>query len=234
MAPRWTWAVGTSCYVIAAAVIGGTSFAGGIGTIPGHPGRPRHGDAGLRAPATSACPRRTRTSRPGSSSSWRLASTVGTVGVATGARTEMTHDGAERVPLVEMRNIRVAFGGVHAVDDVTIDLLAGEVMGIVGGNGAGKSTLMRALSGAHRPTRARSSSTAEPSPSPTRGTRRLQDRDDLPDAGARRQRRCAGERLPRPRDDDAVGNPRRFRHGGRDAQGHGSAEPELHPLHSRR
>ena len=31
---------------------------------------------------------------------------------------------AERVPLVEMRNINVAFGGVHAVDDVTIDLHA--------------------------------------------------------------------------------------------------------------
>lgn len=52
-------------------------------------------------------------------------------------------------PLVEMRTIRVAFGGVHAVEDVTIDLRPGEVMGLVGGNGAGKSTLMRVLSGAH-------------------------------------------------------------------------------------
>jgi D-xylose transport system ATP-binding protein len=58
---------------------------------------------------------------------------------------------AERVPLVEMRNIRIAFGGVHAVDDVTIDLYAGEVVGLVGGNGAGKSTLMKALAGAHPP-----------------------------------------------------------------------------------
>jgi D-xylose transport system ATP-binding protein len=52
-------------------------------------------------------------------------------------------------PLVEMRGINVAFGGVHAVRDVTIDLHAGEVVGLVGGNGAGKSTLMRVLSGAH-------------------------------------------------------------------------------------
>jgi D-xylose transport system ATP-binding protein len=52
-------------------------------------------------------------------------------------------------PLVDMRDINVAFGGVHAVQDVTIDLNAGEVIGLVGGNGAGKSTLMRALSGAH-------------------------------------------------------------------------------------
>jgi D-xylose transport system ATP-binding protein len=54
-------------------------------------------------------------------------------------------------PLVEMRNIRIAFGGVHAVEGVTVDLRAGEVIGLVGGNGAGKSTLMRALSGAHPP-----------------------------------------------------------------------------------
>ncbi len=56
---------------------------------------------------------------------------------------------APRVPLVEMRNIRIAFGGVHAVDGVTVDLFPGEVIGLVGGNGAGKSTLIRALSGAH-------------------------------------------------------------------------------------
>ena len=43
----------------------------------------------------------------------------------------------------------VAFGGVHAVQNVTVDLCAGEVVGLVGGNGAGKTTLMRALSGAH-------------------------------------------------------------------------------------
>jgi D-xylose transport system ATP-binding protein len=55
-------------------------------------------------------------------------------------------DGA---PLVEMRNIRVAFGGVHAVENVSVDLRAGEVVGLVGGNGAGKSTLMKVLSGAH-------------------------------------------------------------------------------------
>jgi D-xylose transport system ATP-binding protein len=54
-------------------------------------------------------------------------------------------------PLVEMREIRIAFGGVHAVDNVTIDLRPGEVVGVVGGNGAGKSTLMRALSGARPP-----------------------------------------------------------------------------------
>lgn len=55
-----------------------------------------------------------------------------------------------RAPLVEMNDIRVAFGGVQAVDGVSVDLMAGEVVGMVGHNGAGKSTLMRVLSGAHR------------------------------------------------------------------------------------
>ncbi len=58
--------------------------------------------------------------------------------------------GAAVTPVVEMRNIRVSFGGVHAVDGVSVDLKPGEVVGLVGGNGAGKSTLMRVLSGAHR------------------------------------------------------------------------------------
>ncbi|MEA2653163.1 MAG: D-xylose transport system ATP-binding protein [Chloroflexota bacterium] len=57
---------------------------------------------------------------------------------------------AERTKLVEMRNISVAFGGLHAVRDVSVDLYPGEVIGMVGGNGAGKSTLMRVLSGAHK------------------------------------------------------------------------------------
>jgi D-xylose transport system ATP-binding protein len=56
-------------------------------------------------------------------------------------------------PLVEMRNVEVSFGGVKAVQGVTIDLYPGEVVGLVGGNGAGKSTLMRALSGARPPDR---------------------------------------------------------------------------------
>jgi D-xylose transport system ATP-binding protein len=67
-----------------------------------------------------------------------------------GQQPPMTSAAEAITPIVEMRGINVAFGGVRAVNDVTIDVRRGEVMGLVGGNGAGKSTLMRALSGAHR------------------------------------------------------------------------------------
>jgi len=57
---------------------------------------------------------------------------------------------AARPALVEMRDISVAFGGIHAVDRASIDLYDGEVMALVGHNGAGKSTLIKILSGALR------------------------------------------------------------------------------------
>ncbi|MEM9779366.1 MAG: ATP-binding cassette domain-containing protein [Pseudomonadota bacterium] len=53
-------------------------------------------------------------------------------------------------PLVEMRDISIAFGGVKAVDHVSVDLHAGEVVGLLGHNGAGKSTLIKILAGAYK------------------------------------------------------------------------------------
>lgn len=53
-------------------------------------------------------------------------------------------------PLVEMKDISIAFGGVKAVDHVSVDLHPGEVVGLLGHNGAGKSTLIKILSGAYQ------------------------------------------------------------------------------------
>ncbi len=55
------------------------------------------------------------------------------------------------LPLVEMRDISIAFGGIKAVDGCSVDLHPGEVVGLLGHNGAGKSTLIKILSGAYRP-----------------------------------------------------------------------------------
>jgi D-xylose transport system ATP-binding protein len=57
---------------------------------------------------------------------------------------------AGRTPLVEMRDISISFGGIKAVDHVTVDLYPGEVVGLLGHNGAGKSTLIKCLSGAYQ------------------------------------------------------------------------------------
>ena len=67
----------------------------------------------------------------------------------TDATTSSASVSTDRVPLVELRDISVSFGGVHAVDGVTLDLFPGEVVALVGGNGAGKSTLIHTLAGAH-------------------------------------------------------------------------------------
>jgi len=53
-------------------------------------------------------------------------------------------------PLVELRNISIAFGGIRAVDDASVDLHPGEVVALLGHNGAGKSTLIKILSGAYK------------------------------------------------------------------------------------
>ena len=194
-------------YVIAAAVVGGTSFAGGIGTIPGRgPRRVRHAVARLRPELHRrqlAWPEHRGRHRPDRRRRLRHVQPPPRSQLSGGGTTMTV---AERTPLVEMRDINVAFGGVHAVRDVTIDLYAGEVVGLVGGNGAGKSTLMRVLSGAH-PADSGEILVDGKTVSITQPARRqgLQHRDDLPDAGPRRQHRCAGQRVPRPRDDDAAG-----------------------------
>lgn len=56
----------------------------------------------------------------------------------------------QRTPLVELKNISISFGGIHAVDNASVDLYPGEVVALLGHNGAGKSTLIKILTGAYQ------------------------------------------------------------------------------------
>jgi ABC-type branched-subunit amino acid transport system ATPase component len=55
------------------------------------------------------------------------------------------------LPLV-IESLTVRFGGVHAVETVSLEIKAGETVGLIGSNGAGKTTLMDCVSGYVRPT----------------------------------------------------------------------------------
>ena len=52
--------------------------------------------------------------------------------------------------MLSVRNMVKRFGGLTAVDDVSLDVMRGEVVGLVGDNGAGKSTLIKCISGVHQ------------------------------------------------------------------------------------
>jgi simple sugar transport system ATP-binding protein len=59
----------------------------------------------------------------------------------------------EGVDVLELRHVSKSFGGVHALNDVSMRLGPAEVLGLVGDNGAGKSTLIKIITGYHQPDR---------------------------------------------------------------------------------
>ena len=58
---------------------------------------------------------------------------------------------AKRSPILSARGIVNRFGRQTVHDDISLDILRGEIFGIAGGSGSGKSVLLRTLVGLHRP-----------------------------------------------------------------------------------
>src|SRR5450631_1869109 len=56
------------------------------------------------------------------------------------------------MPLLELKNVSKHFGAIHALNEVSLSLEPGEVVGLMGDNGAGKSTLVKIIAGNFRPT----------------------------------------------------------------------------------
>ena len=56
------------------------------------------------------------------------------------------------MPILELAHISKNFGAIHALDDVSMALESGQVVGLMGDNGAGKSTLVKIIAGNYRPT----------------------------------------------------------------------------------
>ena len=53
--------------------------------------------------------------------------------------------------MLEVRDLSKAFGGLKAVDKASLDVRAGEIVGLIGPNGAGKTTLFATVAGFHKP-----------------------------------------------------------------------------------
>jgi branched-chain amino acid transport system ATP-binding protein len=58
-------------------------------------------------------------------------------------------------PLLEVENVSMVFGGLRAIDGVTMHIRRGEILALIGPNGAGKTTLFNCITGVYKPTEGR-------------------------------------------------------------------------------
>lgn len=55
-------------------------------------------------------------------------------------------------PIIEIKNLSMAFGGLLAFEGVSLDIAPGQIVGLIGPNGAGKTTLINCITGVYKPT----------------------------------------------------------------------------------
>ena len=56
------------------------------------------------------------------------------------------------MPILKLENISKSFGAINALNEVSLSINPGEVLGLMGDNGAGKSTLIKIIAGNFKPT----------------------------------------------------------------------------------
>jgi len=71
---------------------------------------------------------------------------------------------SERALLLDARDVTMQFGGLKAVSDVSLQVHAGEIVGLIGPNGAGKTTFFNCLTGLYHPTSGRVTFDGSPLP----------------------------------------------------------------------
>ncbi len=62
-----------------------------------------------------------------------------------------TAAGAKGVPMLEVKNLSISFGGLKAVDSFNVVIEKGQLYGLIGPNGAGKTTVFNLLTGVYKP-----------------------------------------------------------------------------------
>jgi len=67
-------------------------------------------------------------------------------------KSSQPHDATTDTPVVELRNLTKEYGSFRALNDLTLTLNAGQILGLIGPNGAGKTTAIKILVGLIRPT----------------------------------------------------------------------------------